>query len=186
MQSAQVALAVPSSLYALAEELPVHDDKQLLAVLAKAPIAADRLDHVQARLVVPACDRQVAEQPRQCARFQLQGTLQARDFGGHRKRTPALPLRDRRLADASSDTKRVQRQPPSDARLPEHSAEFILLRCGRQATCSLVGAGSAGSIAYLTGGRVRLLHKPFALLDVLSSMLYDPSAMPYHRKCRFV
>jgi hypothetical protein len=181
-----VSLVRLGGLPTLPEELPVHGDEQLLAVLAKAPIAADRLDHVQACLVVPACDRQVAEQPRQCARFQLQGTLQAQDLGGHGKRTPALPLRDRRLADARSDTKGIKRQPPSDARLPEDSAEFILLRCGRQAICSLVGAASAGSIAYLPGEQIRLLHRSSSLLDVSSSMLYDPSAMPYHGNCRYV
>ena len=153
MDSAQVALAVPSSLFALAKELPVHGDEQLLAVLAEALIAADSLDHVQADLVVPACDRQVAEQPRQGARLQFQGTLQARDLRGDRQRTPALPLRRRRLADARSATKRIQRQPPTGARLPEDSAEFVLLRCGRQAPCSLIDAASAGSIAYLAGGR---------------------------------
>jgi hypothetical protein len=186
MDSAQVALVVPSSLFALAKELPVHGDEQLLAVLAEAPIAANSLDHIQADLVVPACDRQVAEQPRQCARLQFQGTLQARDVGGDGQRTPALPLRRSRLADARNVTKRIQRQPPSDARLPEDSAEFVLLRCGRQAPCSLVGAASAGSIAYLAGGQVRLLHGSCSLLDVSSSMLYDPCAVPYHRKCRYV
>jgi hypothetical protein len=60
----------------------------------------------------------------------------------------------------------------------------LLLRCGRQAPCSLVGAASAGSIAYLAGGQVRLLYEPCALMDESSSMLYDPSAMPYRWKCR--
>jgi hypothetical protein len=186
MDSAQVALAVRSSLFALAKELSVHCDEQLLAVLAEAPIAADSLDHIQADLVVPACDRQVAEQPRQCARLQFQGTLQARDLRGDGQRTPALPLRRRRLADARSATKRIQRQPPSDAGLPEDSAEFILLLCGRQALCSLVGAASAGSIAYLEEAQVRLLHRSCSPLDVSSSMLYDASAMPYLGKCRYV
>jgi hypothetical protein len=186
MDSAQVALAVPSSLFALAKELPVHGDEQLLAVLAEAPIAANSLDHIQADLVVPACDRQVAEQPRQCARLQFQGMLQARDLGGDGQRTPALPLRRRRLADARSATKRIQRQPPSDARLPEDSAEFVLLRCGRQALCSLIDAASAGSIAYLAGGQIRLLHRSYSLLDPSSSMLYDPCAVPNHEKCRYV
>jgi hypothetical protein len=186
MDSAQVTLAVPSSLFALAKELPVHGYEQLLAVLAEAPIAANSLDHIQADLVVPACDRQVAEQPRQCARFQLQGSLQARDLGRHGQRTPALPLRRRRLADACSATKRIQRQPPSDARFPEDSAELVLLRCGRQAPCSLIDAASAGSIAYLTGGQVRPLHRSCSLLDVPSSLLYDPCAVPYQGKCRHV
>jgi hypothetical protein len=171
-------------LVTLPKELPVHGDEQLLAVIAEAPIAADSLDHIQAGLVVPAYDRQVAEQPRQCARLQLQGTLQARDLGGNGQRTPALPLRRRRLADARSVTQCIQRQPPSYPRLLEDSAEFLLLRCGRQASCSLVGAASAGSIAYLAGGQVRLLHGPYALVDGSSSMLYDPSAMPYRWKCR--
>ncbi len=184
MQSAQVALVAPSSLFALAEELPVHGDEQLLAVLPKARVASDGLDHVEADLVVPACDRQVAEQPRQRAGLQFQGTLQIRDLSGDGQRTPALPLRRRRLAYTRSATKRVQRQPSSNAHLPEDSAEFILLRCGRQAPCSLVGAASAGSIAYLAGGRVRLLHKSCSLLDESSSMLYDSSAMPCRGKCR--
>src|SRR5829696_5429630 len=114
-------------LLALPQELPVHGDEQLLPVLAEALIAADSLDHVQAGLVVPACDRQVAEQSRQCAGFQFQGTLQVWDLGGDGQRTSALPLRRCRLADASGATKRPQRQPPSDARLLEDSAEFILL-----------------------------------------------------------
>ena len=157
----------------LAKELPVHGDEQLLAVLAEAPIAADSLDHVQADLVVPACDRQVAEQPRQCARLQFQGTLQARDVRGDGQRTPALPLRRRRLADARSATQRVQRQPPSDARLPEDSAELILLRCGRQALCSLVRAAAARSIAQWPADRASLLVASYSSLDDLSLLLYD-------------
>jgi hypothetical protein len=184
MEAVQVTLAVPSSLFMLAKKLPVHGDEQLLAVLAEAPIAADSLDHIQAGLVVPACDRQVAEHPRQRTGLQLQGTLQVRDLGRNGQRTPTLPLRRRRLADARSATKRVQRQPSSDARLPKDSAELLLLRCGRQGPCSQVGAASAGSIAYLLGRRVRPLHGPSSLLDESSSMLYDMAAMPYCGKCR--
>jgi hypothetical protein len=165
----------------LPKKLPVHGDEQLLAVLSEALIAADGLDHVQAGLVVPAYDRQVAEQPRQRAGLQFQGTLQVRDLGGDRQRTPAFPLRRRRLADAHSASKRIQRQPASDACLPKDPPEFILLRCSRQAPCSLAGAASAGSIAYLAGGQVRLLYTAFSLLDESSSMLYDSCAMPYEK-----
>jgi hypothetical protein len=181
-----VSLVRLCGLLALAKELPVHGDEQLLAVLAEAPIAADSLDHIQADLVVPAGDWQVAEQPGQGARLQFQGALQTRDVGGDGQRTPALPLCRRRLADTRSATKRIQRQPPSDARLPKDSAEFVLLRCGRQAACSLIDAASAGSIAYLAGGEVRPLHRSCSLLDASSSMLYDPCAVPYHGKCRYV
>jgi len=184
MQSAQVALVAPSSLFTLAEELPVHGNEQFLAVLPEARIAADGLDHVQADLVVRACDRQVAEHPRQRAGLQLQGALQVWNLGGDGQRTAALPLRRCRLADARSATKRVQRQPSSDARLPEDSAELLLLRCGWQALCSLVGAASAGSIAYLARGRARLLYGSCSPLDESSSMLYASSAMPYRGKCR--
>ena len=147
MESAQTALAVPSSLFALAKELPVHGDEQLLAVLAEAPIAADSLDHIQACLVIPACDRQVAEDPRQRAGLQLQGTLQVGDVRRDRQRAADLPLRHRRLAHPGSLAKLALRQPAPGTGLDEHAPELVFLRCGRQG-CSLVGRTVPRSMAH--------------------------------------
>ena len=166
----------------LAKELPVHGDEQLLALLAEAPIAADGLDHVQADLVVPACDRQVAEQSRKCARLQFQGTLQVWDLGGDGQRTPALPLRHRRLADARDGAKRTQRQPSPGASLLEDPAELVLLRCSSQTCCSLVRPVAARSIAQWPAGRVLLLVASYSPLDDLSLLLYDLSIVPHHPK----
>ena len=177
-----VSLVRLGGLLTLPQELPVHGDEQLLTMLPEAHIAADSLDHIQASLGVPACDRQVAKQPRQGARLQFQSALQVWDLGGDGQRTPALPLRHRRLADARDGAKRTQRQPSPGASLLEDPAELVLLRCSSQTCCSLVRAAAARSIAQGPADRAPLLVASYSPLDDLSLLLYDLSIVPHHPK----
>src|SRR6266508_794383 len=160
-------------LLVLAEELPVHGDEQLLAVRPEARVTANRLDHVQAGLVIPADDRQVAQQPRQRAGLQLQGALQVGYLRRDGQRAAILPLRSRRLADPRGRAECAQRQAPSGAGLLEDPAELLLLRVVRHACSLSVSLTGRGSIAYGTAGPATLLDRPCASLDESYSMLYD-------------
>jgi hypothetical protein len=179
-----VSLVRLGGLLTLPQELPIHGDEQLLTVLPEAHIAADSLNYVQAGLGVPACDRQVAKQPRQGARLQFQSALQVWDLSRDRQRAAVLPLGHRRLADARDGAKRTQRQPSPGASLLEDPAELVLLRCSSQTCCSLVRAVAARSIAQWPAGRVLLLVASYSSLDDLSLVLYDLSVVPQHPKPR--
>jgi hypothetical protein len=172
MQSTHVASARSCKLLALAKELPVHGDEQLLAVLPKASIAADGLDHVQAGLVVACGDWQVAEKSGQAAWLQLQGALQVWDLGGDRQGTAGLPLRHGGLADSSSLAQLTLREPAPAAGLDEHAPELSFLRCGRQGRHSLVRERLPWSMAQPSSSMFRRLDAVPTLLDDSPTTLY--------------
>jgi hypothetical protein len=149
MRSTEVASARSCRLFALAEELPVHGDKQLLTVLPEASIATDGLDHVQTGLVVARGDWQIAEKSGQAARLQLKGALQVWDFRGNRQGTAGLPLRHGGLADSSGLAQLTLREPALGAGLDEHAPELGSLSCGRQGRHSLVRERFPWSMAQL-------------------------------------
>jgi hypothetical protein len=128
-----VSLASLGGLLMLPKELPVHGDEQLLTVLAEARIAADGLDHVEAGLVVPTRDRQVAEQSGQGARLQIEEPFQVGDLGGDRQRSAALPLRYRGVADADRVGNLALREAALLATPPKHPAELFPLLSWSQA-----------------------------------------------------
>src|SRR6266571_2206541 len=168
-------------LLALAQELPVHNDEQLLAVLPKARVTADRLDHVQAGLVVPAADRQVAQQPRQRAGLQLQGALQVGHLRRDGQRATHLPLRHGCLADPGRLAKLTLRQALFGARFDQRTPELLLLRCGRQGCCSRWGIRASTGV-WRTSGAESFRSVP-TWLDHAPTTLYrravsDPRLEP--------
>jgi hypothetical protein len=159
-------------LLALAKELPVHGDEQLLAVLPEASVATDGLDHVQAGLVVARGDWQVAEKSGQAAWLQLKGALQVWDLGGNRQGAAGLPLRHGGLADSSGLAQLTLREPAPGAGLDEHAPELGFLHCGRQGRHSLVKGRFPWSMAQPPSSMFWRLDVVPTLLVYLPTMLY--------------
>jgi hypothetical protein len=172
MQSTHVASARSCKLLALAKELPVHGDEQLLAVLPEASVATDGLDHVQAGLVVARGDWQVAEKSGQAAWLQLKGALQVWDLGGNRQGAAGLPLRHGGLADSSGLAQLTLREPAPGAGLHKHAPELGFLHCGRQGRHSLVRERFPWSMAQPPSSMFRRLDVVPTLLVYLPTMLY--------------
>jgi hypothetical protein len=172
MQSMQVASAGSCMLFALAKELAVHGDKQLLTVLPEASVAADGLDHVQTGLVVARGDWQIAEKSGQAARLQLKGTLQVWNLRGNRQGTAGLPLRHGGLADSSGLAQLTLRQPAPGAGLDEHAPKLGFLRCGRQGRYSLVREGFPWSMAQPPFSLFRPPDAAPMLIDYSPTTLY--------------
>ena len=129
----------------LPKELPVHGNEQLLTVLTEARIAADRFDHVEAGLVVPTGDRQVAEQSGQSAGLQFKDPFQVGDLGGDGQRAADLPLRYRGVANADRVGNLALRQAALLATLPKHPAELFPLLSQSQARHLVLTATQARS-----------------------------------------
>ena len=127
----------------LPKELPVHGDKQVLTLFPQACIAADGFDHVKAGLVIPAHDRQVAEQSGQSAGLQLKDPFQIGDLGGDRQRPPAFPLRYRGVTDADRVSNIALRQAALLPALPQHPAELFPLLSRGQARHLVITATQA-------------------------------------------
>jgi hypothetical protein len=162
-----------SVLLLLAKKLPVHRDEQLLAVLPEPRVASNGLDDIKGGLVVAAGDRNVAEQARQRARLQLQGSLKIRDLGRDRQRAAALPLRYRGLARAGSATERGQRQPALGPGLGENPAEFLPARSGRHGRSPLLPGTDIVSIPYSPPLSATVTTSSSSVLCDSYSMLYD-------------
>src|SRR6266545_1482937 len=136
----------------LSKELLVHGDQQLLSVLSEARIAPDRLNHVNARLIVAGRDGEIAEQPRQCSWLQLQGPFQIQNLGWHRQRTTVLPLCHSGLTHTCRTSERSERQSVLCPGLLEDPPELLSARSDWHGDGSLTHEAGALSIAYLPSG----------------------------------